>query len=436
MSEIPRARWYPTYVVALLFIANLFNLIDRAIIGIVTEPIKHDLALTDTQMSLVSGAAFVLFHLIAGIFIARWADRGNRRIILALGIAVWSTATGLTGFAQGFGSLALARIFVGVGEATVFPVAMSLIGDFFASDRRPRAVSIFQSSSMLGVVIGSILAGVIAQHHGWRMAFVYIGFSGLAVALLVWLTLRAPPRGGDDVAGRVPPRLENFREAFATLSRVPGFVMLAAGYGLSGMSVAVLPTWAPAFLQRSHGVSLEQVGKLIGPAIGLGGISGIILSGMTATWLIRRSGRPSSGLLVPICALPLAAPFFAAFLFLPTLSHAILAVAFANFFLATTFGPCVAMGISISPQSVRAQASMVMLLAQSLIGAALAPFIVGVISDQLAPSFGGESLRYALSVIVLAPVIGPIILLLAYRRIRAGETGVEAPPQVPLESLA
>lgn len=421
MTQAPSARWYPAYVVALLFLANLFNLIDRAIIGIVTEPLKHDLALTDTQMSLVSGAAFVLFHLIAGIFIARLADRGDRRLILLLGIATWSIATGLTGYTQGFWSLTLARIFVGVGEATVFPVAMSLIGDFFVPARRPRAVSIFQSSSMFGVVAGSIFAGTIAQHHGWRMAFVYLGFSGLAVAVLVWLTLRAPTRGGSDVADRVPPKIENFREAFATLARVPGLLILALGYGLSGMSVAVLPTWAPAFLQRSHGVSLEQVGKLIGPAIGLGGISGIILSGIAATWLVKRSGRPSSGLLAPICALPLAAPFFAAFLFLPTLKHAIISVAFANFFLASTFGPCVALGISIAPIRVRAQASMVMLLAQSIIGAALAPLIVGLISDHLAPTFGGESLRYALSIIVLSPVIATLLLLIGFRRIRAGE---------------
>ena len=103
MNDFRTLDGIPTYVVGLLFLANLFNLIDRAIIGIVTEPLKHDLALTDTQMSLVSGAAFVLFHLIAGISIARWADRGNRRLILVLGIAIWSTATGLTGYTQGSG---------------------------------------------------------------------------------------------------------------------------------------------------------------------------------------------------------------------------------------------------------------------------------------------------------------------------------------------
>ena len=348
---------------------------------------------------------------------------------------MWSTATGLTGYAQGFASLALARVFVGVGEATVFPVAMSLISDFFSSDRRPRAVSIFQSSSMLGVVAGSILAGVLAQHHGWRMTFVYLGFSGLAVALLVLLTLRLPQRGRFEAPDRIVPRADNFAQAFATLSRIPGFLMLALGYGLAGMSVAVLPTWAPAFLQRSHGVSLEQVGKLIGPPIGLGGITGVILSGILATWLIKRSGRPSSGLLVTVCALPLAAPFFAGFLFLPTLPHAILSVGFANLFLSSTFGPVVALGISIAPPSVRAQGSMVMLLAQSLIGAALAPFVVGAISDLIAPTLGTESLRFALSVIVLTPIVAPIVLLLAYRRIRAREQSAAADPS-PQAALA
>jgi aminocarboxymuconate-semialdehyde decarboxylase len=140
MTEIARSAKGARYTLFLLFLANLFNVADRALLGIVVDPVKADLALSDTQMSIVSGFAFVVFNLVVGVFIAHWVDHGNRKRILTLGIALWSAATALTGLAQGFTSLTLARILVGVGEATAFPVAYSMIADLFAArDDRARS---------------------------------------------------------------------------------------------------------------------------------------------------------------------------------------------------------------------------------------------------------------------------------------------------------
>ena len=189
-TSAPQGNIVAAYGLVLLFLANMFNYADRALLGIVVEPIRKELLLSDTQISIVSGFAFSLFYLIAGVAIARWVDRGNRRLILVLGVALWSSATAATGLAQGFASLTLCRMLIGVGEATVFPVALSLLADLYPGPRLSRSVSIFQASSGVGVMIGSVLAGILAASLGWRTMFELFGAAGLALVLLIALTMR------------------------------------------------------------------------------------------------------------------------------------------------------------------------------------------------------------------------------------------------------
>ena len=255
MTEIARSAKGARYTLFLLFLANLFNVADRALLGIVVDPVKADLALSDTQMSIVSGFAFVTFNLVVGVFIAHWVDHGNRKRILTLGIALWSAATALTGLAQGFTSLTLARILVGVGEATAFPVAYSMIADLFAAPRRPRAVAIFQASTFVGLIAGSILAGVIAAAHGWRMMFVTCGLAGFALVALQLVTMREPLRVEDGAV--FDSRIEGgIGRSILHLARLPGFLALSLGTAFATMVGGVLPAWAPAFFLRSHDVPL------------------------------------------------------------------------------------------------------------------------------------------------------------------------------------
>ncbi len=411
-------RWAPAYSLFLLFLANMLNVADRALLGIVVDPVKADLALTDAQMSIVSGLAFVVFNLVVGIWIARWVDRGNRKWILILGIALWSAATALTGLAQGFASLALTRILVGVGEATAFPVAYSMIADLFAPARRPRAIGIFQASIFVGVVLGSIAAGVLAAAHGWRAMFLICGAAGFVLVLLMLATMREPARGRYDVAAP-PPADAGFRQGVLHLLRLPGFTLLAIGTGIGSMAGAILPVWAPTFLLRSHGVALAEVGALIGPAVGIGGVTGTIVTGLLASRCAARHGSEVYGLIVPIVAMPLAAPFFALYCFAPSLTTTMLAAAMMNFLLSSGVGPCIAAAIALSPSSTRAVASTLMLATMGLIGAALAPLIVGLVSDRLTPGLGLESLRYAMATILVTPPLAGLVLWLAYRRARA-----------------
>jgi len=233
--------WGASYSLFLLFLANLLHIADRSLPGIVVDPVKADLLLSDTQMSLVSGTAFVVFNLVVGILIAGWVDRGNRKRILVAGVALWSGATALTGLAEGFYSLAATRALVGIGEATAFPVAISMIADLFVPERRARAVGLFQSSVFAGVVIGSIAAGVLAAAYGWRSMFVICGVIGFGLVVLMMLTMREPQRGRHDQADAFAQRPPKLGAAVLQLLRVPGFLLLTFGTGVGSMLGAVLP---------------------------------------------------------------------------------------------------------------------------------------------------------------------------------------------------
>jgi MFS family permease len=405
----------------LLFFANVLNVGDRMLLGVVTEPVRQDLALSDTQMSLANGFLFVAFNLVAGLFIARLADRGNRVRILAVGIAAWSISTAATGLAHNFTALAMARVGVGIGEATAFPAVMSLIPDLFRPQVRGRALAVFQSSSFIGIVGGTVLAGVLAASLGWRTMFYVCGASGVVLAAILVLSVREPERETPpDSAADGGVWLVGLKAGVRRVSRPPEFVPLAIGFGTSAMMGAVLGAWGPAFLQRSHGVPLHMVGIVIGPAVGIGGLAGTLISGAIADRLLRRSGSEAAMLRLPLVALPLSAPFMAGFIFAPTLVLTMASAALMNFLLSCAFVPCINYAVTRADPGDRALASTVMLAASGLIGGALGPFIVGVLSDGLAAQFGAQGLRYAMSAMIASPLIASALLLVAYRRTQDG----------------
>lgn len=408
---------YACWTLFLLALANVLNVGDRMLLGVVTEPVRHELALSDTQMSLANGFLFVLFNLVAGVFIARLADRGNRVRILAVGIAAWSISTAATGLAQDFPVLALARVGVGIGEATAFPAVMSLIPDLFRPQVRGTSVAVFQSSSFIGIVGGTVLAGVLAASLGWRMMFFACGIGGVILATLLVLTVREPQRETVPDPAADPARwLAGLKAGLRRVCSAPGFLPLAVGFGISAMMGAVLGAWGPAFLQRSHGVPLHEVGIVIGPAVGIGGLAGTLISGAIADRLVRRGNLAAAMLRVPLLALPLATPFMAGFIFAPTLLQTMACAAAMNFLLSCAFVPCVNYAVTRADPGDRALASTVMLAASGLIGGALGPFVVGALSDALSPQLGSEGLRYALSAMIVTPIVATIFVMRAMRK--------------------
>lgn len=400
-----------------LFLVNVMNVGDRTLLGVVTEPVRKELALSDTQMALANGFLFVLFNLVGGLVIARFVDRGNRKRILAFGVVVWSLATAATGLAQDFLTLSLARVAVGIGEATVFPAAMSMIPDLYRETTRSRAIAIFQSSTVVGVIGGTIAAGLLAASLGWRTMFQICGLVGIGVALLLLLTVREPVRTEVSQHG-AGHWLADFVAGARRILAQPGFPALALCFGTSGMMVAVLGAWGPAFLQRSHGLPLAQVGLAIGPAVGLGGVAGMLVSGVWADRLIARHGHPSAVLRVPLVTLPLSVPFLAGFVAAPTLALTMVSAAAMNFLLSCAYAPCVSYAVTTVDPADRGLVSSIMLAAAGFIGTGLAPFIVGALSDWLTPTLGSEALRYALISMIPTPLIATLFVWFTVKRAR------------------
>ena len=399
----------------LLFLANVLNTGDRGLLGVVTEPVRVELLLSDTQMSLANGLFFTVFNLVGGLFLSRLIDRGNRMRILAFGIAGWSIATAATGLATGFATLAIARIGVGIGEATAFPAAMSLIPDLFRAQSRGRAVAVFQSAVFIGIVGGTVAAGVLAAAIGWRAMFFWAGGVGVALALVMLVTGTEPARGKDAKPAAPAGTFADLAQGLLRLWHAPGLAWLVIGYGIAGMLTAVLSAWGPAFLQRSHGVPLAQVGVVIGPAVGLGGIAGTLVAGFLADAVGRRSGSARATLWIPIVTMPLSVPCVLGFAFLPSLTATMTSAAVMNFLLACAIIPSINFAVGTASPGDRGLTATVMLAASGLIGGTLGPFIVGVLSDYLKPTIGMESLRYGVAMMAAAPLVGTAFIVAAKR---------------------
>ncbi|MBN9507017.1 MAG: MFS transporter [Altererythrobacter sp.] len=416
------SRRTAVWVLFLLFLANVLNTGDRTLLGVVTEEVRSDLLLSDTQMSLANGLFFTVFNLVGGLFLSRMIDRGNRTRILVFGIIGWSVATAATGLANNFTTLAIARIGVGLGEATAFPAAMSLIPDLFRAQASGRAVAVFQSSAFIGIVGGAIMAGVLAAMAGWRTMFFWAGGVGVVLALVMLVTTTEPSRGSG--GGRPALSVGTFPDLWEGLCRLwgePGLARLVVGYGIAGMLTAVLAAWGPAFLQRSHGVPLAQVGVVIGPAVGIGGIAGTLFAGFLADTVRRRAGSADAILWIPTITMPLSVPCVLGFAFLPSLSLTMASAALMNFLLACAIIPSINFAVDKAAPGDRGLTATVMLASAGLIGSTLGPFIVGVLSDYLSAALGEESLRYGIAVMAAAPPIGTLFIFAAKRSAANGQ---------------
>ena len=388
------SRAYTRYALGLLVVVYVFNFLDRQVVAILLQAIKQDLDLSDTQLGAFSGIAFAFLYSTLGIPLARWADRGVRRSIIALALCVWSGMTALQGLAPSFLWLFAARVGVGIGEAGCSPPAHSLISDLFEPKRRATALSIYALGIPIGGAIGLAAGGWLRETFDWRTALMIVGLPGLGLALLVRLTLREPTRGwweGGRSAAHVQPPLSEVagvlraRKAFVHMA-IAGALHALYGYGAAAFN--------PAFFERVHGLAPLEIGYWLGAIAASTGVLGTFLGG----WLTDRvSGRdarwyawlPGWGTLIGV-------PFVFAFYLWPD-GHGALALAALPAVLGGLYlGPTFAITQALVPPHMRAQAAAVLLLILNLIGMGLGPQLVGVLSDGLAPRFGDESIRWAL----------------------------------------
>jgi predicted MFS family arabinose efflux permease len=403
------------YLLGLLVLLYVINYIDRQILSVLLEPIKQDLGVSDTAMGLLTGLAFALFYTAAGIPIARQTDRGSRRNVILAGVVVWSVMTACCGLARNFVQLALARVGVGVGEATLNPAAHSLISDAFPPERRATALSLYNIGGNVGIMLGFIAGGWIGETFGWRQAFLVVGLPGLAAAILVRATLREPPRG--HLEGLVDDTDEpSFGEVLRFMMRQRTFRHLCLSSAFYAFGAYGFTIWGSAFLIRIHHMSLSETGIAMGLVQGIGGGLGTYLGGMLADRFGRKDPRYLAW--VPALGGVLAVPLLGVFLFWPDRNGALVAYAIAMVFSVFFVGPNYAVAQSLARLRMRAQAAALLLFAINLIGLGIAPLVVGVLNDSLAASLGDQAIRYSLMATGATSLLAVFHSLLAARSIR------------------
>lgn len=368
---------------AVLFAINILNFYDRQVLGALTEPIRREFHLSDTQLGALGTLPIVLYALV-GLPLGRLADAGSRKKLLAAGVAVWASLTGLGGLAQSYLMLLASRLGVFVGEATCAPAATSWIGDLFPAGRRSRALAIF----MLGVPIGGALSyaisGPAAQAWGWRVALVV---AALPAALLIPALLRLdePERGASEVLPRAPAKTPAAWSGMSIL-RIPTMWWIIASGALVNFNLYALATFFPAFLTRYHGLSVGQAGLWAGVGYGAAGIAGGLIAGAWGDRVIRR--RKDGRMLSAAAAALLAAPLALVGIRQPAggaaASIALIMIAYG--FLNMYYGLVYAAIHDIVAPAVRATAMSVYFLAMYLCGASFGPLITGRLSDYLARS--------------------------------------------------
>ncbi len=387
---------YLRVALGLLCLVYVVNFVDRQILAILLQSIKQDLGLTDTQLGLLSGTTFGIFYATLGVPIARLADRFSRKWVMTICLVLWSGFTALCGSAGGFLTLLLYRTGVGVGEAGGSPPAHSIISDYFPPERRATALAVFSLGVPLGILVGFLVGGWLDQTLGWRSAFVVVGLPGLLLAVVVALVLREPPRGhseGLQSTGASPSALTVIR--FLWRSRSFRHLSFASGlYAFVGYSVI---TWAPSFLIRSHQMSSGEVGAWLALIVGVGGGIGNYFGGVLADRWAQHDLR--GRVWVPALAVGAGFPFSVG-IFTAESTGVALALLAAPTMLGLMYqAPTFAVTQFLATPKMRATAAAVLLFVINIIGLALGPWATGALSDWLTPTYGDDSLRWALLVV-------------------------------------
>jgi predicted MFS family arabinose efflux permease len=391
----PWQRWV---FLTILFSVATANYFDYFILSVLLDPIKQEFHVSDTLLGVLSGVCFALVYSATTLPFARWADRGNRCTVMTLALAGWSVMTIACGLAQSFWQLALARFGMGAFEPGALPSAQSLVADYFPPERRATALSILTNGgSAAGWLVGVGFGGYVAASHGWRAAFLLAGILSLALALVTRLTLPEPRDASGYSAGS--SHSEGTRETLAWLRHKRSFVWTLAGLALYAIFAYGVMMFVPSLLERSFRASLEQVSVIWGSIMSVANILGAVLGGLLADRLSRSDIRWYAWVAALSCAcgfplylLALSADRLWTFIGIEFLAELTLSMGMPMVF---------AVALAVSGRHRRAMASAVMFCAIALLGANLGPLLVGALSDALHGTYGAESLRHALRIILV-----------------------------------
>lgn len=407
---------YRTYVLVVLTLVYVVNYLDRQILGILLPQIQKEFTLTDTDLGFLSGTAFALLYATLGIPVAIFADRMNRRNIVAVSLATFSLMTVLSGYTVQFWQLVLTRFGTGIGEAGTGPSINSVLADLYPPEKRASALAFYSAGLNVGLLLGFFGGGWIAQHYGWRNAFLAAGIPGLVLVFVVMLTVREPVRGtveglADDAS--TPDIWAVVRHLWSQRS----FRWLALATSMSAFGGYAVIAFVPKFLLVSHHMTQSEIGLALGFLVGVLGALGTYLGGYFADRWGKRDVRNT--MFVPIWASFIAVPFGLAFYLIPSTAAALMAAIVPSLVGAIYLGPSYAMTQALVPLRMRARAVAILLFVLNAIGLGLGPLTVGKISDLLRPAFGVDSLRYALMTGILTSLVAAFCYWRASRTLKA-----------------
>ncbi len=401
---------YRAYILGILMVIYGINLLDRSLVALVQEKIKPEFHLSDLQLGLLGGTAFAVCNGLAGLPMARLAERFNRIGVLAIATALWSLMTALSGLAISFPMLLLARFGVGIGEAGCLPPTQSVISDYFPADKRTSAISIHLTAIPIGTVLAAMIGGVVADHYGWRMAFMVLGAPGLLVAAICWLTVKEPPRSSaasssGAVGGARMAEAPDFRAAFAELRSKSSFWHIALATGLVNFVAVGNGQYVISFLLRVRHISLSQAAIILGPLVGGVTVLAVWATGKALNALAQKDRAwlglwPGIGMLINV---PVAICAYLSPSLWIQVPLQMVALACSSSYLISLY--TTAQGV-VQPR-VRATASAVVIMVINLIGYGLGPPVIGALSDFMQAhvvAFGlsdpahaaGQGLRYAM----------------------------------------
>lgn len=388
-------------------LANISGFVDRQILSLLVIPIRRDLGITDTQMSVLMGLSFALFQAVMGVPIGRVADRRSRRTIIGLGVAAWSLMTMVSGLARSFTQLLLARIGVGVGEATLQAPAVSLIADYFPRARRATAMSVYTLGTFFGsglaYLVGGAIAGaatartrwelpLVGELYPWQVVFFAVGAPGLVIALL-FATVREPPRHDAVLGAPAAPFAALLRYVQANAA---AFTTQSLGFALSATVNYGIAAWLPTFLVRTYGWPIARAGIVQGTLTMTIGVLGVVSGGRVADRLVRR-GVVDGPLRVGIIGALGMVVFAGLYPLMPTAALAVLLLAPVNFFAAFPWGAAYTAAAETMPGHLRAQGTALYVLVINLVSGVLGATAVALVTDRV---FGDDqALRYSLSIV-------------------------------------
>ncbi len=386
-AHSPRRAWA---AVAVLALVGTLNYVDRFLPAVLAEPIKHDLELSDTAIGVINGFGFLIVYAVLGIVIARVADRGAFGAVISGCLTLWGAMTMLGGAVQSGFQLALTRVGVAVGEAGSTPAAHAYVARNFLPERRAAPLAVITFAIPLASTASLIGGGLLAENLGWRTAFVIIGGVSVAVAPLVWLVV-----GARQTLPAVDVRTTTVN--WWDLLRKPSFLAMVGGTALISAAGYSLTTFSPAFLMRTRGMSLSEVGFEYGLATGLFGVLGLLIVGRLADHLAERDARWLLWIVVALTAVLLPASVLAFVVAdrLPAVVFLALSYVIGTAYLAPSIA---AIQRLVLPEQ-RATASAIFLFFNAIFGS-VGPFVTGLISDTLTPDLGSQALGRALLMLV------------------------------------